>query len=65
MTTTTNRRDLDATTTVYRNDYYCGMVFRPTPGGRTDYLASPWTDAVEQRTFDNEDAAVEYLVLKA
>jgi hypothetical protein len=37
------------------------MVFCPTPGGRTDYLASPWTDAIAQRAFATEGDAIDYL----
>lgn len=69
MTTKTIRSDIDATISVYRDNHHCGRVFCPTRGpalpnypNLTDYLASPWTDAVPEQPFDNEAAAVAYLV---
>lgn len=62
MKTTVNRYDTDATATVYRGSHYCGMVFCPALGGRSDYLASAWTDAVPQQAFGTEAEAIDYLV---
>jgi hypothetical protein len=56
------RRDLDATLSVYRGQHWCGMVFCPTQGAPSDYLASAWTDAVPQQSFTAEADAVDYLV---
>lgn len=62
----TNHYAFDATISVYRGNHHCGMVFCPiADGGRSDYLASPWTDAVAQRTFSEEAEAVSYLVREA
>ena len=59
---TINRYEFDATATVYRGAHYCGVVFCPIEGGRSDYLASPWTDAMAQIAFATEVEAIDYLV---
>lgn len=60
---TTNRYSFDATISVYRGNHHCGMVFCPiADGGRSDYLASPWTDDIAQQTFNAEADAIDYLV---
>lgn len=63
---TANRYFFDATISIYRSNHHCGIVFCPTSdGGRVDYLASPWTDAVAQQTFNAEADAIDYLVREA
>lgn len=57
-----NRYSFDATATVYRGSHHCGVVFCPIEGGRTDYLASPWTSGIGQHSFSTEAEAIDYLV---
>lgn len=56
---------IDGTTTVstvYRGQHFCGHVFCPTDT-HSDFLASPWTDKIEQASFDSADGAISYLLM--
>ena len=62
-----SRNQHAAAISVYRGTHYCGMVFCPIPGplGHDNWIASPWTDAVRERSFASENDAVEYLATAA
>lgn len=65
MSTHLSRNHHAATESVYRDEHYCGMIFCPCASGVTDYLASPWTNEIEQRRFSTEAEAIDYLVSAA
>jgi hypothetical protein len=58
---TTVRHSIEAAVTVYLGQSYRGTVFLPVNAGATLYIASPWPNEWEQRTFPTESEAVAYL----